>query len=152
MSPLVLDEILGGFVNTLTAAGMYHVQDWENLPLPIQMQLSEKGKIFLSFLFHLWNLHQICNILKSKMMVIANAFPKLQTVKNFVRPFCKKRRFGTRFDSQHVKVSRILPKCLLEHFDHVFSAIWGKLILKMSPLVLGKILGVFLNKLTAEHK
>ena len=42
------------------------------------------------------------------MMVIDNVSPKLQTVKNFVRPLFKKRRFGTRFDGQHVKVSRIL--------------------------------------------
>ena len=40
MSPLVLGEILGVFLNTLTAEGKYPVQDWENLPLPIEMQLS----------------------------------------------------------------------------------------------------------------
>ena len=33
---------------------------------------------FLSFLFHLWNLHQILNISKKKKIVIANVFPKLQ--------------------------------------------------------------------------
>ena len=43
-------------------------------------------------------------------MVTADVFRKLQTVKNLVRPLCKKRRFGTRFDSQHVKVSQKLPK------------------------------------------
>ena len=37
------------------------------------------------------------------MVVIANVFPKLQTVKNFVRQLCKNRHFVTRFDSQHVK-------------------------------------------------
>ena len=41
MSPLVLRKILGVFVNTLTADCKYPVQDCENLPLPIQMQLSE---------------------------------------------------------------------------------------------------------------
>ena len=89
MSPLVVDEILGGFVSTLTADGKYHVQDWENFPLPIQMQLSQKRKTFSEFYFRFRNLHQIWNILKSKMMVITNVFPILQTVKNFVRPFCK---------------------------------------------------------------
>ena len=44
------------------------------------------------------------------MVVIANVFPKLQSVKNLVRPFCKKRRFGTRFDSQHVKEFQVLAK------------------------------------------
>ena len=49
MSPLVLGEILGVFVNTLTADGKYPVQGCENLQLPIQMQLSEKRKTFSEF-------------------------------------------------------------------------------------------------------
>ena len=39
------------------------------------------------------------------MIVIANVFAKLETVKNLVRPFSKKRRFETSFDSQHVKLT-----------------------------------------------
>ena len=46
MSPLVLGEILGVLVNTLTADDKYLFEDCENLPLPIQMRSSEKGKIF----------------------------------------------------------------------------------------------------------
>ena len=49
MSPLVLGEILEVFIDTLTAYGKYPVQDCENLPLPIQMQLSEKRKKFSQF-------------------------------------------------------------------------------------------------------
>ena len=37
MSPLVLGETLGVFVNTLTPDGKYPLQGWENLQLPIQM-------------------------------------------------------------------------------------------------------------------
>ena len=40
MSPPVLREILGVFVNILTPDGKYPVQDSENLLLPIQMELS----------------------------------------------------------------------------------------------------------------
>ena len=43
-------------------------------------------------------------------MVVANVFPKLQTVKISVRPLCENRSFGKAFDSQHVKVSRKLKK------------------------------------------
>ena len=46
MSPPVFPEILGVFVNTLTAESKYPIEDWENLPLPIQMELSEKRKTF----------------------------------------------------------------------------------------------------------
>ena len=46
MSPLVIGEILEVFVNTLTGNAKYSNQDCDNLPLPIQMQLSEKQKTF----------------------------------------------------------------------------------------------------------
>ena len=49
MSVLVLGEILGMFVNTLTDDGKYPVQDCENLRLPIQVQLSERYKTFFLF-------------------------------------------------------------------------------------------------------
>ena len=41
MSPLALGEMLGVFVNTLTVDEIYRVQDCENFPLPIPMQLSK---------------------------------------------------------------------------------------------------------------
>ena len=50
------------------------------------------------------------------MIVIANAFPKLQTLKNLVRTLSKKRRFRTSFDSQHVKRSQTLVKSAWEYF------------------------------------
>ena len=49
MSPLLIGEVLVVFVNRLTADGKYHVQDYENLQVPIQMQLSEKRKSFSEF-------------------------------------------------------------------------------------------------------
>ena len=42
MSSLVIGEILGVFVNTLTAEGKYRDQDWDKLPLAIQMWGSDK--------------------------------------------------------------------------------------------------------------
>ena len=98
------------FVNRLTAEGKYPVQDCETLLLPIQMQLSRNLKLFLNFLFYFSNLCQILNILKKRMIVVANVFPKLETVKILLRPLSKKRRFRTRFKCQHVKASQILVK------------------------------------------
>ena len=86
------------------------------------------------------------------MTVIANVFPKLQTVKNFVRPPCKKRRLGTHFETQHLKVSWILQKSPWEHVYDVFLSFWEKLISKMSPLLLPEILLVFVDIMTAETK
>ena len=96
------------------------------------------------------NLHEISNILKKWMIVIANVFPKLQTVKILVISLSKKCCFRTCFDSQHVKPSQILEKYPGEHFYHVFSSFSLKLNWKMSPLVLGEIVGVSVKTLTAD--
>ena len=98
------------FVNTLSANGKYPVQYCRNLQLPTQMQLSEKRKFFSQFPVPFLESTSNFKNFEKKMMVLANVFPKLQTVKNFVTSLCKKRRFGTRLDSRHVKVSRILTK------------------------------------------
>ena len=49
MSLLVIPDILGLFVNTLTADEKYSLRNRENSPSPIQMQLSKKGKAFFQF-------------------------------------------------------------------------------------------------------
>ena len=51
MSPLVLGDILGVFVNVLTADTKYPVQDCDKLRLPIQMQLCQKPENFSQFSF-----------------------------------------------------------------------------------------------------
>ena len=75
------------------------------------MELSDKQKAFSEFFLPFPESTSNFKLLKkNKMMVIGNVFPKLQTVKNFVRPFCKKRRFGTWPSSQDVKVCQALAK------------------------------------------
>ena len=54
------------------------------------------------------------------MLVIPTLFPKLQTVKDLVRPLSKKHRFRAPFDSQHVKGSQTLLNCAREDFHHFF--------------------------------
>ena len=46
MSPLVLGEIFGVFVDTLPADAKHPLEHYENLWLLIQMHLSEKRKPF----------------------------------------------------------------------------------------------------------
>ena len=98
------------FVNTLTADGMYPVQNGENLFLLVQMQLSEKQKTFSQFFVLFLEYQSSFNHFEKKMIVIANAFPKLMTVKILLRPLYKKACFRTHFDSQYVKASQILAK------------------------------------------
>ena len=42
--------------NTLTADCEYYRSNREKLPLPVQMQLSKRPKIFCCSLWHFWNL------------------------------------------------------------------------------------------------
>ena len=83
-----------------------------------------KNENFSKFLFHFSNFHQILNILKKKMIVITNVFPKLKTVKDVLRQISEKHCFRTPFDSQHVKGSQRLMKSAWEHFYHIFSLLW----------------------------
>ena len=50
MSLLVICEILGLFVNTLTTDDKYSLRYKENLPQRSQMQLSKKQKYFMTLL------------------------------------------------------------------------------------------------------
>ena len=92
------------------------------------------------------------NVFKKKMIVIANVFPQLKTVKNLVRPLFKKRRFRTSFDSQHVKGSQKLVKSSWEHFYQIFTSLCWEMIRKISPLFKFENIGVFLNTWTADYK
>ena len=112
----------------------------------------KKGKVFLSFLFHLWNLHQLSNIFKKTVIVIANLFSKLQTVKDLVKPLSWKRRFRTSFDRQHVKGCQTLVKSAWEHFYHIFWSLSGEMICKIFLLLKLEILEVLVNTLTADDK
>ena len=144
MSPLLMYGILLVSVNTFTVDDKYPVRDCDNLPLLIQMQLIKILKTenaFWKILFNFCNLPQILNILKKKMVVIPNAFPKLQSVKDLVRTLSKKRCLGTSFHTQHVKGSQTIVTSVLEHFYHIFSSFWGKMVWKISPLLKFEICG-----------
>ena len=109
-------------------------------------------KHFLSFLFHIWNLHQILNYFRKKKIVRANVFPKLATVQRLVTPLTIQRRLKTLFDSQHVKGFQTLVKSSWEHFYHIFSSLWGEMIWKTSPWLKFRIIGLFVNTWTADYK
>ena len=57
----------------------------------------KNGNLFLNFSFQFWNLNQILNIFKTRMIVIANVFPKLGTAKILLRPLSKKCSFSILF-------------------------------------------------------
>ena len=110
MSPLVLGEILGVFVHTLAADGKYAFPGCEICNSQPKCNYLRNTKLVLQFFFYFWKLHQTLNSLKKMNIVKGNVFPKLQNVKNLVRPLSKKRRFRTCLHSQHVKTSKVHAK------------------------------------------
>ena len=87
MSPLVFGGMLEVSVNTLSAGGKYFVQDCQNFPLPIQEQLSEKGKSFSQFFV---SFPESTSYLKDFLEKDDYVFQKVQTVKNLLTPLSKK--------------------------------------------------------------
>ena len=57
------------------------------------------------------------------MIAIATLFRKLQTMKDLDTPVSKKLRFGTPFDSQHVKCCQTFIKSAREHLHHCLSVL-----------------------------
>ena len=114
------------FVSRLTVNDKDPLRNCENLSLSIETQLSKKqetfSELFVPFLESPLNFKDF----EEKMIVIANVFLKLQTVKYLVRPISKKPNFRTRFDSQHVKGSEILVEFAWEQFYHIFHHFEGK--------------------------
>ena len=150
--PLSNFEIIGLFANTWTADYKYPVTDCENLPFPMQIQLSENQITFSQFLFNLWNLHQILHIFRKNKIVIANVFPKLMTVQGFLTPLTIQRRLKTSFDSQPVKRFQTLVKSSWEHFYQIFSSPLGEMILKIPLWLKFEIIGLVVNTWTADYK
>ena len=79
ISLLEIFEILGLFVNTLTADDEYSLCKSENLPPQLKYNFLTNKKLFPNLLFHFWNLHQI---LKCFLFFVASLFVTLRTVKD----------------------------------------------------------------------
>ena len=85
MSLLVIFEILGLFVNTLTVIGKHSLPHTDNLLRIIQMYLSMKQKVFSQSLAAFGKSNHILNILKKKMTLVAHVFPTLRTANDVVK-------------------------------------------------------------------
>ena len=71
MSALVTSEIFRLFVNTLTPDIKYSRRNMQIFWQQLQTLLSHKRKTLFDFLLHLWNLHEIYNILQKKKSILA---------------------------------------------------------------------------------
>ena len=112
----------------------------------------KNGRLFLYILLPFWNVHEIYNILKKTMSVLAWLFPKLLFPKEVATETSRRSCFRTPFGNQRVNGFQTPMKVGTHHYYPLFPWISGKLIWKKTALLWSKILGLFANTLTADDK
>ena len=114
--------------------------------------MSKLESVLLFLFLDFWNLDQILNILKKKMILMVDVFPKLRTEKDLVKQMSKNSLFRRNFDKQHGKRSQTLLKSARKHLYHIYWSLCRTFSFKKSLLRICKILGVFANTLTVNDK
>ena len=76
--------------------------------------------MFPNFSLHFRNLHEISNIFKTRMTLIADFFPKLSTPENLARYMSNKSRFKGPFDRQHGKRVQTVLQSGQQHCYHIY--------------------------------
>ena len=123
MSLLVISEILGLFVNTLTADDKHSRRNSENLWQSIQMQLSKKDETFFEFFASFLKLSSFFQIFEKKITLIAYESLKLRTENVVVREISRKLRPRILSNKQHVKVCQTLMKSVRHNFCDILSSL-----------------------------
>ena len=152
-SALLKFEILGLFVNTLTADDKYSRQNVQNFQQQLQTALSQKQKIFpVTFIAFIKATSNLEHFEKKKMSLLVSVFPKLLTQKEMVTWTSKTVCFRTPFCNQRVHEFQTLSKSARHHYYPIVPWIWDKLSWKKCSLVRFEILRLFVNTLTTDDK
>ena len=112
----------------------------------------KNGRLFLDILLPFWNVHEIYNILKKRMSVLAWFFPQLLFRKEVATETSRRSRFKTPFGNQRVNGFQTPLKVARHHYYPFFRWISGKLSRKKTALLILNILRLFANPLTADDK
>ena len=118
----------------------------------LQTLFSEKRKTFSGYFLHFWNVHEIYNILKKRMSVLAWSFSKLFFRKEVATGTSRRACFRTPFGNHRVNEFQTPLKVARHHYYPLFPWISRKLRWKKTALLWSKILRLFANTLTADDK
>ena len=86
------------------------------------------------------------------MLLIADVFPKLQTLENVVKEMSKKCRITGLLKSNMVRGTKHCWNLNHTPFYHIYCSLWRQLSWRKSLLVICKFLSMFVNILTADDK
>ena len=84
----------------------------------------KNGRLFLDFLLHFWNVHQILNIFKKRMSVLGLLFPKILFRTEVATETSRRSCFRTPFGNQRVNEFQTPLKAARHHyypFSHEFQ-------------------------------
>ena len=109
-------------------------------------------RLFLDFLLHFWNVHEIHSNPKKRMSVLAKLFLILLFWKEIATEMSRRSCFRTSLGNQRVNGFQTPLKVARHHYYPFFPWIWGKLSWKKTALLWSKILRLFANTLTADDK
>ena len=112
----------------------------------------KNGRLFLDILLPFLNVHEIYNILKKTMSVLAWLFPKLLFPKEVATETSRRSCFRTPFGNQRLNGFQTPLKVTRQHYYPFFRWISGKLSWKKTDLLWSKILRLFAKTLTAHDK
>ena len=84
--------------------------------------------------------------------LIADVFGSYRLRKTWFKEISEKSRFRKSFNKRHGKRSQMLLKSEGQQLYHKYWWLWRQLSYKKSLLVIRKILGLFVNTLTADDK
>ena len=117
---LLTRQILGLLVNTLAADDRYPVLNKENLTIPIQMQLSQKKKLFLKFFPRFLKSRLNFEHFEKKCEPHRHCISEVTDFENVLRQISKKSRIRRPFDKQHGKRAQALWKSASQHLYHIY--------------------------------
>ena len=89
---------------------------------------------------------------EKNITLIAHVFPKLQRAKDVVREMNKRSCFRRTFEKQLGKRVQPQLKSPRQHLYHICWSLWLQMSWKKSLLVICRILGLFVNTMTAKDK
>ena len=112
----------------------------------------KNARLFRNFLMHFWNVHEICNIVKKRMSVLAYVFLKLLFPKEVLTETSRRSCFRTPFGNQRLNGFQKPLKVARHHYYPFFAWISGKLSWKKTALLWSKIFRLFAKTLTADDK
>ena len=124
----------------------------QNFWQQFQTLLCQKWNTLSGFFFHLWNVHEIYNILKKRMSVLAWLFPIFLFPKEVATETSRRSCFRTPFLNQRVNGYQTPLKVARYHYYPFLEWISSKLSWKKTALFWSKILRLFANTFTADGK